>query len=180
MDLSPDLTQHLQSLMIAEECFDYTLFSMEKLIITPKVRLKCMYGCKNYGIQRKCPPNDTLSPEQCKNYLKEYSTVLLVRFVPERDFSAPVNSQSILLEIERKAMLNNLRFALAVFPTHCHQCELCNISQECEKPLHARPSISSLCIDILGTLEKLGLQQKILMSKDQPKEFYYLGLILLE
>ncbi|UYP44663.1 hypothetical protein NEF87_000948 [Candidatus Lokiarchaeum ossiferum] len=180
MNLPPELTQYLQNLMIAEECFDYTLFSMDKLIITPKVRLKCMYGCQNYGIQRKCPPNDTLSPVQCIKYLKDYSNALLIRFVPDQDFGAPINAQSILLEIERKAMLNNLRFALAVFPTHCHQCDLCHISQECAKPLQARPSISSLCIDILGTLEKLGLQQKILTSKDQPKEFYYLGLILLE
>ncbi len=180
MEISPELTQHLQNLMITESCFDYKVFEMDTLLVTPKVRLKCMYGCKNFGFQRKCPPNDTLSPEQCKLYLKDYSHAILLRFVPDQAFNVPPHVQTILLELEKKAMLSNFRFALAIFPTHCHQCDSCLIDQECGNPLQARPSVSSLCIDIMGTLENLGLQQKILQSKDHPQEFYYIGLVLLE
>ena len=180
MILSKSLKSAIDKFISSGEIFDFHIVSMKDLIITPKVRFKCMNGCENYGKLRKCPPKETLSPEECKSYLLEYSKVILIRFKPQNDNSIDPNVQKTLLALEKEAFLSNYRFGVAVFPTHCHQCENCSIQSSCENLLHARPSITSLCIDILGTLENLNLGQKILRNKTNPQKFYYVGMLLLE
>lgn len=159
--------------------FDYYFASRETLIISPKVRLKCIYGCPNYNVAKKCPPEDTLTFEQCKSYLETYQSVLYVRFKP-LNFLCPKDAQDILLELEREAMLVNLRFALAIFPKHCDQCSNCKKGTACKDPSRSRGSVSSFCIDIMGSLEKMGLPQKILQSKDDVQEWYYTGIVMLQ
>lgn len=156
--------------------FDFYIIDAKSLIISPKVRLKCMFGCDAYGRDKKCPPNDTLSPEQCQKYLSEYSHAIIIRFEPEHHL-LPKNAQINLLELEKRIFFLDFPFALAVFPKHCSMCNDCNVDHPCRNPRQSRPSVSSLCIDILGTLKKLNIDQPILSSKEAQTTWYYIGLI---
>jgi predicted metal-binding protein len=138
-----------------------------------------MYGCPNFNQRKKCPPHDTLSPTECREYISEYTNAILIRFKPDEHSLPPKHDQSLLLEIERQSFLWNYRFALSFFPHHCEMCKTCSLEKPCNNPIKARPSVSSYCIDVLGTLDKMGLIQKIVSSKEKPEPFYYVGLILL-
>lgn len=160
--------------------YDFKLFSVADMIVTPKVRLKCMYGCPNYKNAKNCPPTDTLTPEQCENYLHTYSTGIILRFYPNKNQLCPDIVQTNMLELERQIFLSNKPFALAIFPKHCSLCNKCDINKPCSCQTKARPSISSMCIDILGTVTKLGLEQKIISEKNPSHSWYYVGIVLID
>jgi predicted metal-binding protein len=176
----PKLTAILEKWKASKNIHDYHFFDVKKLIITPKVRLKCMNGCPNYNTAKKCPPNDTLPPEQCKSYIGEYSHGVLLRFYPDQNQLCPTQVQKDLLELERQAFLLNNPFALAIFPKHCSQCEKCSKTDPCNNPMNARFSVSSMCIDILGTMTKLNIGQSILTGKQTTSKWYYIGLVLID
>ncbi len=174
------LSMLLDTWAASKRIHDYHFFRIKKLLITPKVRLKCMNGCPNYGITKKCPPTETLSPEQCKAYLGEYKVGLILRFYPDKKQLCPEQVQTDLLELEQQAFLLNNPFALAIFPRHCTQCEACANNEPCRNPVKSRFSVSSMCIDILGTIAGLGIGQKILTDKQPRDQWYYIGLVLID
>jgi len=178
--IEPKITELLQNWQKAGKIHDFFLVDLAKLIITPKVRMKCMYGCENYGKMKKCPPTDTLSPEECQKYLTQYRKAVIVRFSPERDQTPPPNNQALLLELERIIFLADFPFALAIFPHHCVMCKECKLGEPCKFPMKSRPSISSLCIDILGSLQGLGIIQQILEDKTPNTDWFYIGLVLID
>lgn len=174
------LTVLLDSWTASKRIHDYYFFKIKELIITPKVRLKCMNGCPDYNKAKKCPPAETLSPEQCWSYLQEYTYGIILRFYPGKNQLCPEDAQTSLLELERKSFSLNNPYALAIFPRHCTQCDECGKNEPCKNPVNARFSISSMCIDILGTMAKLGTGQSILTEKDTPDQWYYVGLVLVD
>jgi predicted metal-binding protein len=179
LNQSNALISILKAAINANRIHDYYFAHRESLIITPKVRLKCIYGCPNYNVSKKCPPEETLTFEQCKSYLDTYQSCIIVRFKPINNL-CPKDAQDFLLEVERQAMLLNMRFALAIFPKHCEQCNSCKKGIPCKDPIRSRGSVSSICIDIMGSLENIGLSQKILQTKDKAQDWYYIGLVLLK
>ena len=52
-------------------------FSVDKLLVSEWVHLKCRYGCKNYSTNWCCPPA-TPRPEKVRKVLSEYTTALLL------------------------------------------------------------------------------------------------------
>jgi predicted metal-binding protein len=174
------LTAILEAWIASKKIHDFTFIDVQKIIITPKVRLKCMNGCPNYNTAKKCPPNETLTPEQCKSYLGEYSRGIILRFYPDQNQLCSPQVQTDLLELERQAFLLNNPFALAIFPKHCEQCGECFKSDMCKNPIKSRFSVSSMCIDILGTMANLGFGQSILTGKQPTNEWYYIGLVLID
>ena len=163
----PQITAILQAWITSSRLHDFYFIEVKQLNITPKVRLKCMYGCPNYNVARKCPPKDTLTPEQCQSYIREYSQAVILRFAPDAKQLCPKHVQTDMLELERHVFLQDRPFALAIFPKHCDLCESCDPKKPCTQPTRARPSISSMCIDIIGTMKKLGQQQQILTNKSE-------------
>jgi len=167
---------------------DYFLTKTSQIHITPKVRLKCQFGCEAYGRRKLCPPSESLTPQECRDYLGDYDRAIIVRFPPIVDEDAARARQALLLELEWAAMRSNCPFALAVFPTHCRQCAECAGEGPCTNRVRARPSTTALCIDILGTLALHNRPQFILSSphdtpgRDGPAspEFYYVGLLFLD
>jgi len=174
------LSSILETWTTSKRIHDYRFFDVKELIITPKVRLKCMNGCPKYNVTKKCPPNETLSPEQCKSYLGEYTHGVILRFYPDQNQLCPYQVQADLLELERQAFLLNNPFALAIFPKHCVQCQKCNKNDPCKNPIKARFSVSSMCIDILGTMAKFDIGQSILTEKQPTNQWYYIGLVLID
>ena len=55
------------------------LITPDKIVVENRVLLKCQYGCDSYGHKFVCPPY-TPTPDEFRKILKEYQSVLVVKF----------------------------------------------------------------------------------------------------
>jgi predicted metal-binding protein len=55
------------------------IISPNKVVVEDRVLLKCRFGCHNYGRKFVCPPF-TPTPDQFRKMLKEYGSILVVKF----------------------------------------------------------------------------------------------------
>jgi len=69
-----DLLSELKS--IHEDLYP---ISTEIIVVADWVRLKCKYGCENYGKHLCCPPF-TPTPDETRAVLSEYRHAVLARF----------------------------------------------------------------------------------------------------
>ena len=63
---------------------EYQWINTDKIVFSQWVRMKCLYGCDEYG-RPACPPN-VLSIPECRDFIREYKTILIFRFVKETDY----------------------------------------------------------------------------------------------
>jgi len=88
---------------------DFKWVEPRNIAISLWVRMKCMFGCKEYGKNTCCPPN-TPSVQDCRSFFSEYSEGVVFRF--EKKFEQPeqrhewtkgINEK--LLSLEREVFL---------------------------------------------------------------------------
>lgn len=150
-------------------------------------RIKCQYGCPNYGSNLCCPPY-TPTYEQMQQFLAEYSKGLLVEYTftlsdqDNCDFAAADLSMSnglleILLALEKTAFLQNHYRAFALKAGRCCLCEKCNL-QKCVQPVKARPSLEACGIDVFALAKDNGFNMRVIEGSIQELKIY--GLLLLE
>ena len=58
---------------------DYKWIDPKSIVVAQWARMKCMFGCKNYGKCGTCPPNVPSVPES-EAFLKGYKTGAVFRF----------------------------------------------------------------------------------------------------
>ena len=58
---------------------DYKWIDPKKIIVSQWVRMKCMYGCGNYGENASCPPN-VPSVSECERFFQEYNEAVVLHF----------------------------------------------------------------------------------------------------
>lgn len=150
-------------------------------------RMKCQYGCPNYGLNLCCPPY-TPSYEQMRAFLAEYAKAILVEYTfPLKeedciDFAAADLSMSnglldILLTLEKEAFLQNHYRAFALKAGRCRLCEQCNL-KKCVNPTKARPSLEACGIDVFALANDNGFNMKVIKGPITELKVY--GLLLVE
>jgi len=82
----------------------------KKIAVSQWVRMKCMYGCKDYGRVASCPPN-VPSVSECRQFFDEYKTASMFHFEKKLDNSEdrrPLGRQvnQGLLDLEREVFLS--------------------------------------------------------------------------
>lgn len=150
------------------------------IIYTSKVEIKnwlvmkCRYGCKYYGKNHSCPPY-TVSPEETRNLMREYTRAVLVI---GRDNSGQDSKlfKKAMLDIENALVLNNFNKALALTTGPCIGCEECLHTDHCPFPEQKRPALEGMGIDILATAKKFKRNIDIQTQQNFPN----FGLILLD
>jgi predicted metal-binding protein len=55
------------------------LITPDRIVVENRVLLKCQYGCDSYGHKFICPPY-TPTPDEFRKILKEYGSILVVKF----------------------------------------------------------------------------------------------------
>lgn len=128
---------------------DAAIVPSQKIVVAHWVRLKCMYGCNDYGKWRTCPPY-TPDADLMKKILKEYSKVLLMT----------ASNHSSATELAVKMMFwmyskGNFK-AFPLGSGRCRLCEECDINN-CKHPELAYPSMEACSIDVFGTAQNAGL-----------------------
>ena len=157
---------------------------IEDIAVQNWVRLKCRYGCTNYGQNWCCPPAAP-EPEEVRRVLTEYSiALLLVGTLRNPEFYYSKSSRVIqvrqwkaTISMERFLFLEGYYKAFGLTPGACPLCKPCNYPHECKFPFYRRPSVESFCIDFIETLENVGLKSNVAMDKKEHFNFYSLILV---
>lgn len=144
------------------------------------VRLKCQYGCKNYGTRYTCPPHSP-TPEETRQVLDEYSKAYLIKYegflgfdeYPPRRLNEAMTDLSLhvckaTFDMERHAFLSGYYKAFSYGAHRCRLCDICDVVQEgkgCRFPKDARPSLESAGIDVFKTANNAGMSSDVLPDK---------------
>jgi predicted metal-binding protein len=144
----------------------------KKIATAPWVRLKCRYGCEEFGKNLQCPPNgrDDLETERL---VRSYKWALLLEGAPPgRQF------HQRLLCLERRAFLSGLHKAFVLGAGPCTVCSNCPGEGACNRSDLARPSMEASGIDVFQTAKEAGLY--LAPVKERGQYVKYIGLLLLE
>ena len=167
--------------------------SATKVVKVPKIktgawtRMKCQFGCPNYGATLCCPPY-TPDYEQTQKFLSEYQYGVIVEYtmniegVQPQDFASADLKMSnglleILLGLERDAFLLNHYRAFALKAGRCRLCDKCNL-KKCVDPTKARPSLEACGIDVFALANDNGFKMEVITGPVKELKIY--GLVLVE
>lgn len=119
------------------------------IVVAHWVRLKCMYGCPDYGRWRTCPPY-TPDAETMGKVLSEYEKVLLM--TTKDHSSATKLAVDMMFWMYSKGVYKS-------FPLGSGRCRLCEVCtpEDCKHPELAYPSMEACSIDVFSTAIKNGI-----------------------
>lgn len=174
---TPPVQEQLEQLFQQHGFSNFKWIDPQKIIVAQWVRMKCMYGCGNYGQNASCPPN-VPSVSECERFFKEYSEAVIFHFEkkvdkPEdrHDWSKKINSR--LSKLERETFINGNQRAFMLFMDSCSLCEECAGNRdECKLPRTARPSPESMAVDVFSTVRQFGFHIEVCKDYDQAMNRY--------
>ncbi len=120
MSLTTDKRKNLDAIIQERGYTDYKWVDPQKFVVSQWVRMKCKFGCGEYGRGGACPPQ-TPSVSECSQFFNEYSDAVILHFEgimdkPEdrHNWSRKINAK--LVKLEREVFLCRLR--TGVSPVH--------------------------------------------------------------
>lgn len=158
----------------------------DKIVVAEWVNLKCRYGCSQYNRSWCCPPA-TPRPEKARAIIGEYSTALILigtQTCPE--FYRNTESKRInqvrywkgAIVLERMLFLEGYYKAFGLVGECCALCKDCAFPDECRFPQEKRPTVESFSIDVIGTMQGIGIAPRV--ARHRMESFSHYGIILLE
>lgn len=119
------------------------------IVVGEWVRLKCEYGCPDYGKSRTCPPY-TPDAKRMREILKEFKYSIFFTGYSHEDV--------------RKIGVAILKYCydlriFKVFPLLSGRCRLCDrcTPHSCRHPQLAYPSLEACSIDVFETANRINL-----------------------
>jgi predicted metal-binding protein len=76
----------IESILTKKGLTDYKWIDPKEIVVANWVRVKCTFGCSDYGLGT-CPPN-TPSVNDCDRFFKEYESGLIIRLSKYADKNA--------------------------------------------------------------------------------------------
>ncbi len=155
---------------------DAVVVSPRGVVTAAWVRLRCQYGCAEYGHCLTCPPYSP-TPETTRRVLDEFKTAILLHAKDWR----PLRKLACALETEMFLAGYYKAFALACGP--CWLCKTCGAAGRrggpaaCKHPDLARPSMEAAGIDVYATARAAGLPIEVVTSQQCPQNHYALVLV---
>jgi predicted metal-binding protein len=146
---------------------DFRWIDPQEIIVSHWVRMKCIFGCRDYGKTATCPPN-VPSVSECEKFFKEYSQAVIFHFEkrvarPEDRFAWTRKVDLKLLKLEREVFLSGHEKAFLLFLDSCNICPECTGKRElCKEPQLARPTSDALAVDVYSTVRKIGYSIEVL------------------
>lgn len=161
---------------------DLTWIDPKHIVVAQWVRMKCTFGCGEYGRNATCPPNVPAVAE-CRRFFDDYTSGIILRFEKTVDkpedrhaWSKGVNLE--LLKLERALFLAGYPKAFLMFMDSCSLCAECGgTRQTCKRPRQARPSPESMAVDVFSTVRAAGLPIEVLSEYTQAMNRYAFLLI---
>jgi len=143
-----------------------------RIAIEPWVRLKCRFGCPNYGRSLSCPP---ASPDEVQMgaVVSRYRHALLVQGTPPSRLF-----HERLLAVEKAVFLAGYPEALAFGAGPCPVCLSCPEDGRCRFPEKARSSLEACGVDVYQTARRAGLS--LIPVSHLQGYVKYVGLVLFD
>jgi predicted metal-binding protein len=156
---------------------DFRWLDPKKIVVAQWTRVKCMFGCWEYGKTATCPPNVPTVAE-CERFFREYRRAVVFHFTkkvakPEDRHAWTRRLNLKLLELEREVFLSGHEKAFLIFLDSCNLCPECSGKREtCLKPRQARPTADAMAVDVFSTVRPLGYPIEVLARTDQAMNRY--------
>ncbi len=161
---------------------DFRWLDPKKIVVAQWPRMKCLYGCAEYGKTPACPPNAP-SVAECERFFREYRWAVLFHFEkavarPEDRFAWTRKLNLRLLKLERDIFLSGHEKAFLLFLDSCNICTECPGKREmCKQPKKARPTADALAVDVYTTVRQAGYPIAVLSRYSQKMNRYAFLLI---
>jgi predicted metal-binding protein len=167
----------LERLFAARGFGDFRWIEPRRIVVAEWVRMKCLYGCVDYGKNAACPPNAPPVAD-CRRFLQEYRLAAVFHFPKKVDRPEDRHPWSRKLNLELVKMEQDLFKAgfVKVFLLPFDSCSLCldcpGVRTACKEPKLARPSPDALGIDVFTTVRKIGYPIGVLSDYGQEMNRY--------
>ena len=174
--------EKIESILMQQSLVDYKWIKTTEIVVSQWVRVKCTYGCNEYG-SGTCPPN-TPSVDDCDKFFKEYEKGIIIRLKKCADKNSYPSDWSIdisnkLLGIERDIFLMGFPKVFLLNHTCCFRCKNCSNNRiECKDKMKSRPSPESFAVDVYQTVRNAGLEINVIT--DNPAEMNRIAILLIE
>jgi len=156
---------------------DAVIVSPQKVFTATWVRLRCQYGCSEYGQCLTCPPRSP-TPETTRKMLDEYRTAILLH---GSDWKSV---REVGQALERTVFLAGYYKAFAFLCGPCDLCRTCVAVQTkggkaaaCQHPDQARPAMEAAGIDVFATARAASLPIEVVRCEECPQNYYALVLV---
>jgi predicted metal-binding protein len=161
------ISQKVEELIKSQGFADFKWIDPKKIVISHWVRMKCTFGCSEFGNNATCPPN-TPSVSECRKFFNEYKDAVIFRFEKQLEdpdsrhkWSKKINMK--LLKLERKIFLEGYVKAFLLPMDSCYICEECSSDlKDCKHPKQSRPTAESMAVDLFSTVTQLDYPIKVL------------------
>jgi len=167
----------IETLLADHGYSDYKWMKPEDIIVAQWVRMKCTFGCPNYGQKATCPPN--VPPvSDCRRFFDEYSEAVILHFHKKVDqpeerhvWAKGVNLE--LLKIERAVFLTGYPKTFLIFMSPCSLCADCSGSrEECKILESTRPTPEAMAVDVYSTVKQYDYPIEVLTDYSQAMNRY--------
>jgi predicted metal-binding protein len=146
---------------------DFKWIDPKDIVVAQWVRMKCTFGCRNYGKSGCCPP-ETPSVEECERFFHEYEDAVIFHFpkkvkkpADRHAWTRAINVK--LLDLERAIFLAGNRKAFLLFMDSCELCNECAGKRlDCFNKKSARPAPEAMAMDVFATVKKVGYPIEVL------------------
>jgi predicted metal-binding protein len=162
---------------------DFRWIDPASIVVAEWVRMKCRFGCGEYGRKASCPPNVPSVPE-CRQLFQEYSSAVVFHFAkkfaqPEERHSWTREAGRKLLGLERDIFLSGHPKAFLLLLASCALCRTCTVERTtCKKPQLARPTPEAMAVDVFSTVRAVGYPIQVL--SDYAQEINRYAFLLVE
>ncbi len=142
---------------------DAILIPTSRIVVAHWVRLKCQYGCPDYGKWKSCPPYSP-DPDTTRKILAEYEEALLMKSISHT--KATDLAVSVMFWLYSQGIFK----AFPMGSGRCYLCEECH-PFDCRHPEKAYPSMEACGIDVMGTVKMAGWENHHLGQGTAPSHF---------
>ena len=174
--------QELETIIRKHDFTDYKWIDPKEIVVAQWVRVKCTFGCSDYGLGT-CPPN-TPTVAECDKFFKEYENGLIIKLNTYADKNAYPSGWSKemtnkLLAIEREVFLAGHQKAFLLNQTCCSLCKDCTGNRlDCKDKKNSRPSPESFAVDVYQTVKNAGLEINVVA--ENPSEINRIAILLID
>jgi len=173
---------NLEKLLAKHGIKDFKWIDPKSIVVSHWVRMKCMFGCGEYGRTATCPPQ-VPSVEECSKFFRDYRQAVIIHF--EKTVAKPEDRHAWtrtvnlrLVELEREVFLSGCEKAFLLFMDSCTICAQCAGKREaCIEPRKARPTPEAMAVDVYATVRKAGYPIQVLARTDEAMNRYAFLLI---
>lgn len=161
---------------------DFRWIDPESITVAQWVRMKCRFGCEEYGKNASCPPN-LPSVAECEAFFKEYKHAVIfhfkkgVRSIEELKKWVKVLHLR-LVKLEREIFLSGYLKAFVLMVDNCCLCPECaGERQFCKNPKQSRPTVEALAVDVYQTVRRAGYPIEVRSDFSQEMDRYAILLV---